>query len=54
MKYSTGDLLDVVYRHYPRGINLIEQADIERYKKTEEHARLVAARLCAATCAAWR
>ncbi|XXY45775.1 hypothetical protein WME91_37815 [Sorangium sp. So ce269] len=53
MKHSTEELLDVVYRHYPRGIDVIEQADIERYNETEEYARLVAARRRAATDERW-
>ena len=53
MKHNVRDLLDVVYRYYPRGIDLIEQADIQRYKESEEHVRLVAARRRAAADERW-
>ncbi|WP_438005201.1 hypothetical protein WME89_41725 [Sorangium sp. So ce321] len=53
MKHSLRELLDVVYRYYPRGIDIIEQADIQRYKETEEYVRLVAARRRAATDERW-
>ncbi|KYF78988.1 hypothetical protein BE11_25405 [Sorangium cellulosum] len=53
MKHSVTELLEVVYRHYPREIDLIEQADIDRYSESEEYARLVAARRSAATDERW-
>ncbi|AUX25509.1 hypothetical protein SOCEGT47_060560 [Sorangium cellulosum] len=53
MKHSVSDLLDVVYRYYLRGIDGIEQADIQRYKETEEYGRLVAARRLAAADERW-
>ncbi|WP_437730878.1 hypothetical protein [Sorangium sp. So ce1335] len=53
MKHSVKELLDVVYRYYPRGIDLIEQADIDRYNESEEYARLVAARRSAAKDERW-
>ncbi|KYG10459.1 hypothetical protein BE21_11840 [Sorangium cellulosum] len=53
MKHSIRDLLDVVYRYYPRGIDVVEQADIQRYKETEEYVRLVAARRRAAADERW-
>jgi hypothetical protein len=43
-------MLDVIYQHYPRGI---EHED-PRYAQTEEHARLVAARRQAAGDERWR
>ncbi|XYH95638.1 hypothetical protein ACMHYB_48865 [Sorangium sp. So ce1128] len=53
MKHSVEELLDVVYMHYPRGIDLAEQTDIQRYKETEEYCRLVAARRRAAADERW-
>ncbi|MGK3995518.1 hypothetical protein [Sorangium sp. So ce1024] len=53
MKHSVGELLDVVYRYYPRGIDVIEQADVQRYKKSEEYGRLVTARRRAAADERW-
>ncbi|WP_437893333.1 hypothetical protein [Sorangium sp. So ce124] len=53
MKHSVRELLDVVYRYYPRGIDVIEQADIQRYKETEEYGRLVVARRRAAADERW-
>ncbi|WP_437606802.1 hypothetical protein WMF20_38555 [Sorangium sp. So ce834] len=53
MKHSVRELLDVVYRYYPCGIDGIEQADIQRYKETEEYGRLVAARRRAAADERW-
>ncbi|WP_437752306.1 hypothetical protein [Sorangium sp. So ce1389] len=53
MKHSVRDLLDVVYRYHPRGIDGIEQADTQRYKETEEYGRLVAARRRAAADERW-
>ncbi|WP_437827091.1 hypothetical protein [Sorangium sp. So ce1153] len=53
MKHSVRDLLDVVHRYHPRGIDGIEQDDIQRYKETEEYGRLVAARRRAAADERW-
>ncbi|WP_437939227.1 hypothetical protein [Sorangium sp. So ce341] len=53
MKHSVRELLDVVYRYYPRGTDVIEQADIQRYKETEEYVRMVATRRRAATDERW-
>jgi hypothetical protein len=40
MKHSTAELLDIVYHYYPRG-----EMPKERHEETEEHRRLVAARI---------
>jgi hypothetical protein len=40
MKPSVDELVDVVYRHYPRGL----LSDDPGYAETEAHRRLVAAR----------
>jgi hypothetical protein len=51
MKDSIAELLDVVYRHYPRGV----PGDDPRYAQSEEHQRLVAARKAAGAAAEpWR
>jgi hypothetical protein len=51
MKHSIEELLAVVYRHYPRGI----QSEDPRYEDSEEHRRLVAARRAAgAASEPWR
>jgi len=47
MKHNINELLDIVYRYYPRGAG-----DTPR-KDTEEHARLVAARRMAASDERW-
>ena len=44
MKHSVEELLSVVYRFYPRGL----YASDPRYRDTEEHRRLVQARIQAA------
>ncbi|WP_437618779.1 hypothetical protein [Sorangium sp. So ce1151] len=53
MKHSTKELLDVVYKHYPHGIDLVDEADIQRYKESEEYARIVSARRRAAADERW-
>jgi hypothetical protein len=50
MKHTIDELLDIVYRYYPRGI----QHDNPRLEQTEEHKRLVAARIEAAKDERWR
>jgi hypothetical protein len=51
MKHTINDLLEAVYRHYPRRI----QSYDPRYKKSEEYLRLVAARRRAgAEAGPWR
>ncbi len=39
MKHSIDELLDIVYRYYPRGVGLIDDGDIDVQlcTKTEEH-----------------
>jgi hypothetical protein len=53
MKHTLDELLDIVYRYYPRGIWTNDQLDISRIKETEEHDRLVAARRRAAVDERW-
>ncbi|WP_434047584.1 MULTISPECIES: hypothetical protein [Sorangium] len=53
MKCSIKELLDVVYKYYPRGIDLVDEVDIQRYKESEEYARIVAARRRAAADERW-
>jgi hypothetical protein len=44
MKHIQGELLDIVYRHYPRGVGMVDgDIDIQLIYDSEEHARLVAA-----------
>ncbi|WP_437991947.1 hypothetical protein [Sorangium sp. So ce145] len=57
MKHTVGQLLEVVYRYFPRGIgrpdpNQFWQDDSQR-EQTEEHARLVAARIQASKDERW-
>jgi hypothetical protein len=55
MKHTLDELLDIVYRYYPRGVGILDgDVDPELCTKTEEHARLVAARRQAATDERWR
>jgi hypothetical protein len=55
MKHSIDELLGIVYRYYPRGVGLTKDGDIDVQlcKKTEEHARLVAARIQASKDERW-
>ncbi|XXT21530.1 hypothetical protein WME94_08195 [Sorangium sp. So ce429] len=53
MRCSTQELLGVVYKYYPRGIDLVDDVDIQRYKESEEYSRIVAARRCAAADERW-
>ncbi|AUX45888.1 hypothetical protein SOCE26_073850 [Sorangium cellulosum] len=55
MKHNLDELLDIVYRYYPRGVGVTEDGDIDvqRCIETEEHARLVAARVQASKDERW-
>jgi len=54
MKHTLDELLDIVYRYYPRGVGMIDgDIDIKTIRDSEEHARLVAARKKAATDERW-
>ncbi|MGK3961581.1 hypothetical protein WMF38_51800 [Sorangium sp. So ce118] len=55
MGHSIGELLDIVYRYYPRGVGVTDDGDIDDQlcEKTEEHARLVAARIQASKDERW-
>ncbi|MGK3998161.1 hypothetical protein [Sorangium sp. So ce1024] len=55
MKHSIDELLGIVYRYYPRGVGLTDDGDIDVQlcKKTEEHARLVSARIRASKDERW-
>jgi hypothetical protein len=57
MKHTIDQLLDIVYRHYRRGIGNTQQIhdshDDSRRKYNEEHARLVAARIQASRDERW-
>ncbi|MDI3282278.1 hypothetical protein [Polyangium sp. 15x6] len=54
MKHTLDELLDIVYRYYPRGVGMVD-GDLDRnaIDNSEEHARLVAARKKAATDERW-
>ncbi|WP_437620413.1 hypothetical protein [Sorangium sp. So ce1151] len=56
MKYNIDELLDMVYRYYPRGVGIKEDGDIDvqRCAETEEHDRLVRARIQASKSDRWR
>jgi hypothetical protein len=55
MKHTVDELLDIVYRYYPRGVGIVDgDLDVQAIHVTEEHARLVAARGKAATDERWR
>ncbi|WP_434041352.1 MULTISPECIES: hypothetical protein [Sorangium] len=56
MKHSIDELLDVVYRYYPRGVGMMDDGDIDvqRCMETEEHDRLVRARIQASKGDRWR
>jgi len=53
MKHNLDELLDIVYRYYPRGIGTTDHLNTTHRKETEQHARLVAARLQAAADERW-
>ncbi|MDC0678270.1 hypothetical protein [Sorangium atrum] len=53
MKHSVTELLDIVYRYYPRGVGITDDVDEQLRNKTEEHARLVAARIQASKDERW-
>lgn len=45
MKHTQDELLDIVYRHYPRGVGMVDgDIDIQLIYDSEEHARLSAGR----------
>ena len=54
MNHSLDELLEIVYRYYPRGVGSTDPLDIQRRDETEEHARLVAVRRHAAVDERWR
>ncbi|WP_437314977.1 hypothetical protein [Sorangium sp. So ce385] len=53
MKHSVDELLDIVYRYYPRGVGIADDVDEQLRRQTEEHARLVAARVQASKDERW-
>ncbi|WP_438020371.1 hypothetical protein WMF18_15420 [Sorangium sp. So ce315] len=55
MKHSIDELLDIIYRYYPRGVGVTNDGDVDVQlcKNTEEHARLVAARIQASKDDRW-
>ena len=54
MKHTQGELLGIVYRHYPRGVGMVDgDLDIQLIYDSEEHARLVAAQQKAVTDERW-
>ncbi|WP_437646249.1 hypothetical protein [Sorangium sp. So ce362] len=55
MKHNIDELLDIVYRYYPRGVGITEDGDIDDQLclGTEEHTRLVAARIEASKDERW-
>jgi hypothetical protein len=53
MKHSLAQLLEIVYRYYPRGVGITDDVDEQLRNKTEEHARLVAARIQASKDERW-
>ncbi|AGP40187.1 hypothetical protein BE04_27955 [Sorangium cellulosum] len=56
MKHNIDELLDIVYRYYPRGVGITEDGDIDDQLciGTEEHDRLVRARIQASKSDRWR
>ncbi|MGK4002371.1 hypothetical protein WMF31_07095 [Sorangium sp. So ce1036] len=56
MKHSIDELFGIIYRYYPRGVGITDDGDIdvERCRHTEEHDRLVAARIQASKGERWR
>jgi hypothetical protein len=54
MKHTQGELMDIVYRYYSRGVGIVDgDLDVQLIYDSEEHARLVAARRKAATDERW-
>ena len=54
MKHTQAELLDIVYRYYPRGVGMVDgDHDVQAIRASEEHARLVAARRRASTDERW-
>ena len=54
MKHTIDDLLHIVYRYYPRGVGIVDgDLDMQAINDSEEHARLVAARIQAAKDERW-
>ncbi|MGK3998164.1 hypothetical protein [Sorangium sp. So ce1024] len=53
MKHNLGDLLELVCRYYPRRVGIADDVDEQLRHKTEEHARLVAARIQASKDERW-
>ncbi|WP_434041333.1 MULTISPECIES: hypothetical protein [Sorangium] len=53
MRHSLDELLGIVYRYYPRGVGITDDVDEELIRQTEEHARLVAARIQASKDERW-
>ncbi|WP_437925418.1 hypothetical protein WMF37_41170 [Sorangium sp. So ce291] len=56
MKHNIDELLGIVYQYYPRGVGIKEDGDIDvqRCTETEEHDRLVRARIQASKSDRWR
>ncbi|WP_434041575.1 MULTISPECIES: hypothetical protein [Sorangium] len=53
MKHSLDELLAIVYRYYRRGTGSADDIDFQLRNETEEHARLVAARIQASKDERW-
>ncbi|MDC0678271.1 hypothetical protein [Sorangium atrum] len=55
MNHSIDELIDIVYRYYPRGVGILDDGDIDvqQYAETEEHDRLVRARIQASKVDRW-
>ncbi len=54
IKHTQGELLDIIYRYYPRGVGIVDgDIDVQLINDSEEHARLVAARQQVATDERW-
>ncbi|WP_437949833.1 hypothetical protein WME98_02755 [Sorangium sp. So ce296] len=53
MKHNLDELLEIVYRYYPRGVGIADDVDEQLRHETEEHARLVAARIQASKDERW-
>ena len=54
IKHTQGELLDIIYRYYPRGVGIVDgDIDVQLIHASEEHARLVAARQQVATDERW-
>jgi len=54
MKHTLDELMDIVYRYYPRGVGMVDgDLHVKVIENSEEHARLVAARKKAPTDERW-